>query len=91
MSSEQLTEDEILQDILNPVKPESNESENDEPENNIISNAEAETMMTKCIDWFEKQEEADTTQLLLLRRIRNIAAVKAEGKCKQKCITHYFT
>ena len=48
-------------------------------------------MMTKCIDWFEKQEAADTTQLLLLRRIRNIAAVKAEGKRKQKCITHYFT
>lgn len=35
------------------------------------------------IDWFEPQEEANATQVLLLRKIKNIAARKAHTPKKQ--------
>lgn len=55
-----------------------------------VTHSEAENMLTKCIDWFEQQEESDVTQLLLLRRIRDMAARKAGGVLKQKQMTDYF-
>lgn len=36
------------------------------------------------------QEEADVTQVLLLRRIRNVSAVTIEAKYNQKNIMDYF-
>lgn len=59
-------------------------------EGQTVSHSDAETMLSKCIVWFEKQEEADATQLLLLRKIRNIAAVKSRASKKQKKISDYF-
>uniref|UniRef100_A0A2S2R2Q4 Jerky-like n=1 Tax=Sipha flava TaxID=143950 RepID=A0A2S2R2Q4_9HEMI len=53
-----------------------------------ISHAEAEAMLSKCIDWFEVQEEANATQVLLLRKIRNMATQKARASKKQ--MTDYF-
>jgi hypothetical protein len=44
-------------------------------------------MLSKCIEWFEGQEEANATQILLLRKIRNIAAQKARASKKQKKMT----
>jgi len=34
-------------------------------------------MLTKCIDWYEVQEEVNETQVLFLRKILNMAAQKA--------------
>lgn len=45
-------------------------------------------MISKCINEFEKQEKADAIQVLLSRRIRNLAAVKAQAKHTQQ-ITSY--
>lgn len=43
------------------------------------SHSEAGAKLSKCIDWFSKvQKQADTTQIILLRKIRNIAAQKAK-------------
>ncbi|XP_025197548.1 jerky protein homolog-like [Melanaphis sacchari] len=56
----------------------------------LTSHAEVEAMLLKCIDWFEVQEEANATQVLLLRKIRNIAAQKARASKKQKKMTDYF-
>lgn len=44
----------------------------------IISHGEAETMLSKCIDWFEVQEEANVTQLLLLRKIHSSGRIKTK-------------
>ncbi|KAL4149797.1 hypothetical protein QTP88_003661 [Uroleucon formosanum] len=49
----------------------------------LTSHSEAEAMLSKCIDWFEVQEESNATQVLLLRQIRNIAAKKAREKKSQ--------
>ncbi|XP_049800173.1 jerky protein homolog-like [Schistocerca nitens] len=59
-------------------------------EKQTISHSEAEAMLSKCIEWFESQEEANATQALLLRKIRNIAAVKARTSKRQKKLTDYF-
>ncbi|XP_047103821.1 jerky protein homolog-like [Schistocerca piceifrons] len=59
-------------------------------EKQTISHSEAETMLSKCTEWFESQEEANATQALLLRKIRNIAAVKARTSKRQKKLTDYF-
>ncbi|XP_047108008.1 jerky protein homolog-like [Schistocerca piceifrons] len=59
-------------------------------EKQTISHSEAKTMLSKCIEWFESQEEGNATQALLLRKIGNIAAVKARTSKKQKKLTDYF-
>lgn len=41
-----------------------------------ISQAEAEAMLSKCVDWFQVQEEANATHILLLRKIRKLVLQK---------------
>lgn len=57
------------------------------------SHSEAEAMLSISTDWFEVQGEANATQVLLFRKIRNMATQKARAskkKKKQKKITDYF-
>jgi hypothetical protein len=58
-------------------------------EKTTLSHTEAETMLSKCIKCFEGQEEANATQILLLRKVRNIAAEKARASKKQNEMTDY--
>lgn len=51
---------------------------------------EAASNMQKFIQWLEKQEEADRTDVLLLRRLRNFAAKKSEKSLKQTKVTEFF-
>ncbi len=67
-----------------------NDDEEDLIETTKTNHSEAESMLSKCIDWFESQDEANATQILLLRNIRNIAAQKARASKKQKKMTDYF-
>lgn len=55
-----------------------------------FSYADAVTFFSKCINSFAMQVKVHTAQVLLLRRIRKLAAIKAQLKHKQKCITVYF-
>lgn len=43
-------------------------------------------MLSECIDWLEVQEEANPTQVLLLRQIQNIAAKKGRASTKRQII-----
>lgn len=87
-----LSDDDIIQQVLDPKDPE----EDDESDHEVveapktISHTEAEAMFSKCIDWFEQQSEADSTQLLLLRRLRDLAAKKARNVLTQKKLTDFF-
>jgi len=47
-------------------------------------------MLSMCFEWFEQQTEANTTQLLLLRRIRDMAAIKIRSMVKQNKLTYLF-
>jgi hypothetical protein len=53
----------------------------------MLSHTEAETMLSNRTEWFEGQEEANATQILLLCKVRNIAAQKARASKKQKKMT----
>ncbi|XP_049957776.1 jerky protein homolog-like [Schistocerca serialis cubense] len=88
-----LSDDEIVASV-SATKEEEEGADEDECSNHeekqTISHSEAETMLSKCIEWFESQEEANATQALLLRKIRNIAALKARTSKRQKKLTDYF-
>ncbi|XP_047106853.1 jerky protein homolog-like [Schistocerca piceifrons] len=85
-----LSDDEIVASV-NATKEEEEGADEDECSNHeekqTISHSEAETMLSKCIAWLESQEEANATQALLLRKIRNIAAVRARTSKGQKKLT----
>ncbi|XP_049958140.1 uncharacterized protein LOC126474706 [Schistocerca serialis cubense] len=94
-----LSDDEIVANVSATKEEEEEEEEEEEAdedecsnheEKQTISHLEAETMLSKCIEWFESQEEANATQAILLREIRNIAAVKARTSKRQKKLTDYF-
>lgn len=89
-----LNDDEIVYRVIAVEEGEEDETDYDEgadhSQESRSSHSEAETMLSKCIDWFEMQEEANATQVLLLRKIRNIAAQKARASKKQKKMTDYF-
>jgi hypothetical protein len=53
-------------------------------EKTTLSHTEAETMLSKYTEWFEGQEEANATQILLLRKVWNTAAQKARAPKKQE-------
>lgn len=46
--------------------------------------------MQKFIEWFEQQEEASSIDVMLLRRMRNLAQNKSEAKVKQTKLTNFF-
>lgn len=82
-----LNDDEIVSSVASAQEEDEidNDEEPDIIENTKTSHSEAESMLSKCIDWFETQEE-----VLLLRKIRNIAAQKARASKKQRKMTDYF-
>lgn len=95
-----LTDDEIIQEISNETDTsEINEDgedggEADEgdlaPVDSCQEAKEAGLHLQKFIDWYGKQEEADITHTMLLRRFRNFASKKAEKKYKQAHMTDFF-
>jgi len=48
-----------------PEENDKSEQEFEEP-GKTITHSEAESMLSKCFEWFVQQTEADATQLLLL-------------------------
>ncbi|KAG8245417.1 hypothetical protein J6590_108198 [Homalodisca vitripennis] len=58
---------------------------------NRPSHEEAFSAFNTAMSWLEKQEESCPTQLLLLKRLRDLAAKKRSSSLKQKTIKDYFT
>jgi hypothetical protein len=56
---------------------------------NITSHSKIETLLTKCSEWLDVQDEANATQVLLLFKICYMASQKARGILKQKKMTDY--
>lgn len=87
-----LPDDELITHVLNSDKTNETEACEDVSEDmpSTISHLVAQDMLTKVIDWYENQEEADSLQLILLRKVRNLASQKCRQTIKQKKITDYF-
>ncbi|GFX69090.1 uncharacterized protein TNCV_4945891 [Trichonephila clavipes] len=74
-----LNDDEIVISMHEESNPVDDEMDEDEDNNNNESskgpsNADAFSTLETAMEWYEKQSECYPTQLLLLKRIRDIAA-----------------
>ena len=52
--------------------------------------AEAFEALDVAFKWFERQDESDPIQLLQLKRIRDLAAMKRCDSLRQRLMTNYF-
>ncbi|PRD32478.1 UNVERIFIED_CONTAM: hypothetical protein NCL1_20304 [Trichonephila clavipes] len=68
----------FVQKESDPVDDETDEDEdnNNNESSKSPSNAEAFSVLEKTIEWYEQQSEYFSTQLLQLKRIRDLAAKK---------------
>ena len=88
-----LTDDEIVHELLHDGDPTEVDDPNDDPgsgDDSGPSHAEAFQALDLGFRWFERQEESDLTQLLQLKRIRDLAAMKRKSKLKQSSIKQFF-
>ena len=79
-----LTDDDIVQHVTQQeeVNDEKDEDESEES-HNIPSCGDVKDMLDKCSLWYERQDESTSTSLLLLKRVRDLAATKRFLKLKQ--------
>ncbi|GFV97584.1 uncharacterized protein TNCV_2040921 [Trichonephila clavipes] len=73
-----LNDDELvtsLQEESDPVDDETDEDENNNNESSKgPSNADAFSVLETAMEWYEQQSECCPTPLLLLKRVRDLAA-----------------
>ncbi|GFT93401.1 uncharacterized protein TNCV_337631 [Trichonephila clavipes] len=90
-----LSGDEIVTSVQEESDPVDDETDEDEDSNSKKSskgpsNADAFSALETAIQWYEPQSEWCPTQLLLLERIRDLAAKKRRCSMVQRKIRDYF-
>lgn len=79
-----LSDDGIVQLVTQPDTTEEDDEEDESEErHDIPSCGEVKDMLDRCLLWYERQDESTSTSLLLLKRIRNLAAIKRFTNLKQ--------
>ncbi|GFW59200.1 uncharacterized protein TNCV_2781311 [Trichonephila clavipes] len=84
---------EIVTYVLEESDPVDDETDEDEDNNESIkvpSNADAFSALETAMEWYEQQSECCPTQLLLLKRIRDLTAKKRRCTKTQRKIRDYF-
>lgn len=84
-----LTDEEIIDDLNSNDREDEEETETGDAFQ-VPSHAEAFEALDVAFKWFERQDESDPIQLLQLKRIRDLAAMKRCDSLRQKAITSYF-
>ncbi|GFS82018.1 hypothetical protein TNCV_1790861 [Trichonephila clavipes] len=80
-----------VQEESYPVDDETDEDEDHNKESNKgASNADAFSALEIAMGWYEQQSEYCPTQLLLLKRVRDLAAKKRRCTMVQRKISDYF-
>ena len=89
-----LTDDNVIQQVTNPKVSTENESDNDsdseDSSNDVPTNGEAMEMLDKCLKWYECQLDATPGSIMLLKRIRDLAANKCYANLKQLTLHSYL-
>ncbi|GFS52169.1 uncharacterized protein TNCV_1105491 [Trichonephila clavipes] len=88
-----LNDDEIVtsvQEESNPIYDVTDEHEDNNESSKGPSNADALFALETAVEWYEQQSECCPTQLLLLKRIRDLAAKKRKCTMVQRKISDYF-
>ncbi|GFU39088.1 uncharacterized protein TNCV_1849891 [Trichonephila clavipes] len=89
-----LNNDEIVTSVQTESDPVDDETDKDENNNNDSSkgpsNAGAFSTLETAMEWYEQQSECSPTQLLPLKRIRDLAVKKRRCTMAQRKISDYF-
>ncbi|GFW52523.1 uncharacterized protein TNCV_404511 [Trichonephila clavipes] len=88
-----LNEDEIMtsvQEESDPVDDETDEDDDNNESSKGSSNAGAFSALETAMEWYEQQSECCPAQLLLLKRIKDLAAKKRKCTMVQRKISDYF-
>ncbi|GFV80319.1 uncharacterized protein TNCV_4957221 [Trichonephila clavipes] len=90
-----LNDDEIVTSVQEESDPVDGKTEEDGDNNNnesskSLSNADAISALETAMEWYEQQSEFCLTQLLLLKRIRDLAAKKRRCTMVHQKINDYF-
>ncbi|GFS63281.1 uncharacterized protein TNCV_1496761 [Trichonephila clavipes] len=90
-----LNDDETVTSVLEESDPVDDETVEDEDNNNNesskgLSNAIAFSVLETVMEWYEQQSECCPTQLLLLKRIRDLTEKKRRCTMAQRKISDYF-
>ncbi|GFU62346.1 uncharacterized protein TNCV_1447521 [Trichonephila clavipes] len=88
-----LNDDEIVtsvQEESDPVDDETDEDEDNNENSKGPSNADAFSALETAMEWYEQQSECCPTQLLVLKRVRDLAAKKRRCTMVQQKISDFF-
>ncbi|GFV07229.1 uncharacterized protein TNCV_1312271 [Trichonephila clavipes] len=91
-----LYEDEIVTSAQEESGSVDDETDEDEDSNNnkesskSLSNADAFSALETAMEWYEEQSKGCPTQLLLLKRVRDLAAKKRRCTMVLRKISDYF-
>ncbi|KAK9737492.1 hypothetical protein QE152_g10666 [Popillia japonica] len=90
----QILTDQEIADMLNDEDTDTIGSDGDDAENETEEtgprHSEAFVAAETLMSWLEKQNESSHTQLILLKRIKDLAAKKRTTTAVQKPIRHFF-
>ena len=90
-----LSDDEIIYNIQNQnldiIYEDISDSEENNQETKVPTNAEAFDALEVAMAWLEVQPSTTITELLQLKKIRDKAAFKRTSNIKQKNIENYFS
>lgn len=86
-----LTDEEIVQQVTQTNEI-AEEEEDEQCENeDVPSSREVTDMLDKCLLWYERQGECTPTSLMLLKRVRDLAATKRFANLKQLKLDLFFS
>ncbi|GFX31894.1 uncharacterized protein TNCV_3408091 [Trichonephila clavipes] len=79
-----------VQEKSDPVDGKTDGGEDNNESSKGSSSANAFSALETAMEWYEQQSECCPTQLLLLKRIRDLAAKKRRCTMLQRKISDYF-
>ena len=86
-----LSDDDIIRQVTQSDEAtEEDEEDINEEALNIPGSGEVKDMLDKCLLWYERQEDSTSTSLLLLKRIRDLAATKRFTNLKQLKLDSFY-
>ena len=84
-------QDQVTSTNPQPSTTNESDSESEDSSNDIPTNGEAMKMLDKCLTWYECQSDATPTSIMLLKRIRDLAAKQRYASLKQPTLQSYLT
>lgn len=90
MGYEILDDNDIVTSMQEPENQESSDSEEDAADDAVPSHSEAFTSLETVMSWYEVQPECSQAQLLLLKRMKDLAGRKRVSKLTQPKISKFF-